>query len=109
MHAKRSKEARAEPVSALWEQGRGHYVGTFPEQEGLLCSWVPGSGESPDRLDAMVWAVTALVFPEEMVAKPAAAVLGSPFFGRSGGVYGYGTGAAAAGSEALGIYVGRRR
>jgi phage terminase large subunit-like protein len=62
VHASRGKLVRAEPVSAIWEQGRGHLVGAFPELEDQLCSYAPGqsTGNSPDRLDAMVWAVTEL-------------------------------------------------
>lgn len=61
VHAKRGKHARAEPVSALYEQGRVHHVGCFPDLEDQLCGWVPGSKHrSPDRLDALVYAVTAL-------------------------------------------------
>jgi phage terminase large subunit-like protein len=60
VHASRGKAVRAEPVAALFEQGRAHIVGMLPDLEDQLCSWVPGEGESPDRLDAMVWAVTEL-------------------------------------------------
>lgn len=52
--ATRGKQTRAEPVSALDEQGRIHHVGAFQELEEQLCSWVPGQS-SPDRLDARVW------------------------------------------------------
>lgn len=59
VRASRGKQARAEPVSALWEQGRAHLVGEFGELEDQLVQWEPLSGkESPDRLDALVWAVT---------------------------------------------------
>lgn len=54
------KRARAEPVAALWDQGRGHMVGEFPALESTLCGWDPTEPWSPDRLDALVWAVTAL-------------------------------------------------
>ena len=58
IHASQSKIVRAEPISAKWEQGRAHMVGTFPELEDQLCQWNPLSGEkSPDRLDAMVHAL----------------------------------------------------
>lgn len=60
IHASRSKQARAEPVSALYEQGKVHHVGVFTDLEDQLCSWVPGD-KSPDRLDAMVWALTELM------------------------------------------------
>jgi len=59
VHASRGKEIRAEPISALYEQGRVHHVGFFPELEDQLCDWVPGM-KSPDRLDALVWALTEL-------------------------------------------------
>lgn len=59
--AARGKATRAEPVSALYEQGRVHHVGSFPLLEDQLCTWVPG-GPSPDRLDALVWAISDLAF-----------------------------------------------
>lgn len=56
--ASKGKQARAEPVSALAEQGRLHHVGFFGALEAELCSWVPGEGmPSPNRLDALVWAI----------------------------------------------------
>lgn len=59
VHASRGKAARAEPVAALFEQGRAHIVGTLAQLEDQLCVWEPLSGDaSPDRLDAMVWALT---------------------------------------------------
>lgn len=62
VRASRGKAVRAEPVVALYEQGRCHHVGSFPDLEDQMCSWVPGSGEkSPDRMDALVWACTELV------------------------------------------------
>jgi len=60
VHASRGKATRAEPVSALYEQGRIHHFGTFPELEDQLCEWVPGAEKSPDRLDALVWVITEL-------------------------------------------------
>jgi hypothetical protein len=60
VHASRGKATRAEPVSAETEQGRIHAVGTFPELETELSTWVPGM-PSPSRLDAMVWAMTELL------------------------------------------------
>ncbi len=60
VHASVGKQARAEPVSALYEQGRVFHATPFTELEDQLCNWVPGEGESPDRLDAMVWALTEL-------------------------------------------------
>ncbi len=61
VHASRGKITRAEPVSALFEQGRVHMLGTFPALEDQLTSYEPGARKSPDRLDAMVWAITELM------------------------------------------------
>ena len=60
VHASRGKATRAEPVSALYEQGRIHHFGTSPELEDQLCEWVPGAEKSPDRLDALVWSIAEL-------------------------------------------------
>ena len=62
--ASRGKVARAEPIAALFEQGRVSIVGAMPELEDQLCGFTPSGfiGEnSPDRADAMVWALTDLV------------------------------------------------
>ena len=62
VHASRGKYARAEPVAALYEQGLVHHVGCFDELEDQLCNWVPlGNARSPDRLDALVWAISELM------------------------------------------------
>jgi phage terminase large subunit-like protein len=61
VHASRGKRVRAEPIAALYEQNKIHHVGSFPELEDQLCSWVPDVSNSPDRLDALVWALTELV------------------------------------------------
>jgi len=59
--ATRGKAVRAEPVAALYEQGKVHHVGVHGSLESELCDWVPGeSKNSPNRLDALVWAITAL-------------------------------------------------
>jgi predicted phage terminase large subunit-like protein len=59
--ATRGKAVRAEPIAALYEQGRVHHVGYFAELEQQMTEWEPGvSKNSPDRLDAMVWAITEL-------------------------------------------------
>ncbi|MFG1419063.1 terminase family protein [Xanthobacter sp. V0B-10] len=63
VRATRGKYLRAQPVAALYEQGRVRHAGTFPALEDELCDFGPdglSSGRSPDRLDALVWAVTAL-------------------------------------------------
>ena len=62
VHASRGKYARAEPVAALYEQGLVHHVGCFDDLEDQLCNWVPlGKQRSPDRLDALVWAISELM------------------------------------------------
>jgi phage terminase large subunit-like protein len=58
--ATRGKQLRAEPISSLYEQGRVHHVGYFAELEEQMCEWTPLSNNSPDRLDALVWALTEL-------------------------------------------------
>ena len=63
VHASRGKATRAEPVAALYEQGRVHHVGSFPHLEDQLCTWEPGQ-TSPDRLDALVWALTELMLEQ---------------------------------------------
>jgi phage terminase large subunit-like protein len=65
VNASRGKRVRAEPVAALYEQGKVFHCGSFPELEDQLCSWTPDSGESPDRLDALVWALTELMVGPE--------------------------------------------
>ena len=60
MRASRGKEVRAEPVSARYERGMVHHVGTHDELEDQMCGWVPGQ-RSPDRMDALVWALTDLM------------------------------------------------
>jgi phage terminase large subunit-like protein len=64
--ASRGKVTRAEPVSALYEQGRMHHVGSFPQLEDQMTNFTPDfdpqtAGYSPDRLDALVWAATELL------------------------------------------------
>ncbi|MEZ5334381.1 MAG: terminase family protein [Methanolobus sp.] len=60
VRASRGKQTRAEPISALYEQGKCHHVGSFPALEDQMCDWVPGEGSSPDRVDALVWALSEL-------------------------------------------------
>ena len=64
VHASRGKQARAEPVAALYEQHRISHIQPFHELEDQLVTWKPESGESPDRLDALVWAFTELFLQE---------------------------------------------
>ncbi|MEU7155151.1 terminase large subunit domain-containing protein [Streptomyces chrestomyceticus] len=58
--ASRGKATRGEPVAALFEQRAAHIVSSLPELEEQLTTWVPGD-DSPDRLDALVWALTDLM------------------------------------------------
>jgi len=64
VHASRGKQARAEPVAALYEQGKIFHVQPFEELEDQLVTWTPESGNSPDRLDALVWCLTELFLQE---------------------------------------------
>jgi phage terminase large subunit-like protein len=59
--ATRGKLVRAEPVAALSEQHRLHLVGHFPQLEDQLTNYTPIAPGSPDRMDAMVWAITDLM------------------------------------------------
>jgi phage terminase large subunit-like protein len=68
--ASRGKVTRAEPVSALYEQGRVHHVGSFARLEDQMCSFTVDfnrreMGYSPDRVDALVWALTELLIEGE--------------------------------------------
>jgi len=57
--ASRGKQTRAEPISALYEQGKVHHVGVLDQLEDQMCQWIPGE-KSPDRMDALVWGLTEL-------------------------------------------------
>jgi phage terminase large subunit-like protein len=73
VHASRSKQARAEPVAALYEQRKVTHLAPFPELDDQLCTWEPLSGEpSPDRIDALVWALSDLMLqaPEPPIVMP---------------------------------------
>ncbi|MEC9067824.1 MAG: phage terminase large subunit [Pseudomonadota bacterium] len=62
--ASRGKVVRAEPIAALYEKGKVHHVGTFPDLEDQMCNFTANGyvGEgSPDRADALVWALTELM------------------------------------------------
>lgn len=75
--ASRGKRTRAEPVAALYEQGRIHHVGGLPDLEDQMCAFTPeqAGADSPDRVDALVWAFTDLMLtkpdhPPVRVSKP---------------------------------------
>lgn len=83
VHATRGKVKRAEPVAALYEQSRVHHVGTFSELEDQMCAFTSdfdteSAGYSPDRVDALVWALTEL-----MVDGPAPVIVSKAALARS--------------------------
>jgi len=65
VHASRGKFVRAEPISSLYEQGRVHHVGSFPELEDQMASFTPDLDRttqgSPDRVDALVWGLSEVM------------------------------------------------
>lgn len=74
VHASRGKVARAEPVAALYEAGRVCHAGIFPQLEDQLCALMVGGeyvgpGRSPDRADALVWALSALLLTQQATPK----------------------------------------
>jgi phage terminase large subunit-like protein len=71
--ASRGKLVRAEPIAALYEQKRVHHVGGFPELEDEMTGY-DGNGPSPNRMDALVWALTDLL--GGATARPTAAPVG---------------------------------
>jgi len=80
VHASRGKHARAEPVSALYEQGKVSHLGTFEALEDQMCRMgrrgYQGQG-SPDRLDALVWAMQdAMIEPSQAWKNPRIRALG---------------------------------
>ena len=65
VRASRGKQTRAEPVAALYEQGRIHHVGNLSALEDQMTTWAPAlAAQSPDRMDALVWALTELMLSE---------------------------------------------
>ena len=79
VHSKYGKALRAEPVTLAYEQGRVHHVGYLSDLESQMYSWIPGEGKSPDRVDALVHALTALLI------KPPAGFSGGKITARSMG------------------------
>jgi phage terminase large subunit-like protein len=61
VHSKHGKQLRAEPILLAYEQRRVHHVGYLQDLESQMYSWIPGEGKSPDRIDALVHAMTALL------------------------------------------------
>jgi phage terminase large subunit-like protein len=66
VHASRGKAVRAAPVSQLYEQAKISHCDVFPDLEDELTSWTPESGRSPNRLDALVWAVSELMVKDAL-------------------------------------------
>jgi phage terminase large subunit-like protein len=69
VHASRGKVVRAEPIAAQYEQRKVHHVGNFATLEDQMCAFTSDfdrgrSGYSPDRVDALVWALTELSGPQ---------------------------------------------
>lgn len=60
VRASRGKEIRAQPIVGYYERGEVHHVGYHAKLEEQCLNWVPGEGKSPDRVDALVWAITEL-------------------------------------------------
>ena len=58
--ASRGKYLRAEPIAAFYERGKVHHVGRYNKLEDEMCLWLPGD-KSPNRMDALVWALTDLM------------------------------------------------
>lgn len=78
VHSKYGKALRAEPVTLAYEQGRVHHVGYLADLESQMCAWIPGeSSKSPDRVDALVHALTALLI------KPPAGFIGGTIKAKS--------------------------
>jgi phage terminase large subunit-like protein len=77
VHSKYGKALRAEPITLAYEQDRVHHVGYLGDLESQMCSWIPGEGKSPDRVDALVHAMTALLI------KPPAGFMGGSITAKS--------------------------
>ena len=77
VHSKYGKALRAEPITLAYEQTRVHHVGYLGDLESQMCAWIPGEGKSPDRVDALVHALTALLI------KPPAGFMGGKIKAKS--------------------------
>lgn len=67
VNASRGKEVRAEPIVSLYEQGKVFHDKGLYKLENEMLTWVPGIGKSPNRVDALVWAITELTNVGELV------------------------------------------
>lgn len=77
VHSKYGKALRAEPITLAYEQDRVHHVGFLADLESQMTAWIPGEGKSPDRVDALVHALTALLI------KPPAGFVGGRITAKS--------------------------
>jgi phage terminase large subunit-like protein len=77
VHSKYGKALRAEPITLAYEQNRVHHVGYLADLESQMTAWIPGEGKSPDRVDALVHALTALLI------KPPAGFVGGRITAKS--------------------------
>ena len=66
VHASKGKATRAEPIAGLYEQGKVHHVGVLASLESQMTTWSPAEDDSPDRVDALVWATTELMGDRNM-------------------------------------------
>jgi phage terminase large subunit-like protein len=94
VHSKYGKALRAEPITLAYEQGRVHHVGYLSDLESQMYSWIPGEGKSPDRVDALVHALTALLIKPpagfsggKITAKSMAGRKMTPFRNGGGGTF----------------------
>lgn len=78
--ASRGKQARAQPVSVLYKKGLVHHVGSFYQLEDEMCLWTPGD-PSPNRMDALVWAISSFIVAKEPSRSIQQAA--NPFYGGS--------------------------
>jgi phage terminase large subunit-like protein len=65
VHAKKGKQLRAEPVVSLYERGKVFHMPGLHRLENEMLTWIPGTGESPNRIDAMVYGVMELALKQE--------------------------------------------
>jgi phage terminase large subunit-like protein len=77
VHSKYGKALRAEPITLAYEQNRVHHIGYLADLESQMTAWIPGEGKSPDRVDALVHALTALLI------KPPAGFVGGKITAKS--------------------------
>ena len=94
VHSKYGKALRAEPVTLAYEQNRVHHIGYLGDLESQMTSWIPGEGKSPDRVDALVHAMTALMIKPPMgfsggkiTARSVAGRKIDTGFNKSGGIF----------------------